>query len=187
MKTLLPVTLLDGKVRVRQSGFSTKIATDFGVEVSYDGNQHVQITVPAGYRDATCGLCGTLNGNIADEFLMPSGSLATSVTQFAANWQVAHAAYPCTDVQELSPCPSTELARYSRPDYCGILKKSPGPFAACSQVLPPSGFVESCMYNLCTSGGDMTVLCEILRAYAEWCQAANITVGLWRTDHFCGG
>ncbi|KAL8220175.1 UNVERIFIED_CONTAM: hypothetical protein K2H54_040035 [Gekko kuhli] len=186
MMALLPVTLLDGKVRVRQTGFSTKIATDFGVEVSYDGNQHVQVSVPATYRDATCGLCGTLNGNVADELLMPNGSLAMSATQFAANWQVIPAAYPCVEVRELFPCPPAELAHYSRPDYCGILKKSPGPFAACSHVLPSSGFVESCAYNLCMSGGDLTVLCEILHAYAEWCQAANITVGLWRSDHFCG-
>nr|XP_056702374.1 IgGFc-binding protein-like [Euleptes europaea] len=186
MKTLLPATLLDGKVRVHRSGFSTKIATDFGVEVSYDGNQYVQIAVPASYQDATCGLCGTLNGNIADEFLMSSGSLATSATLFAASWRVKDTASQCGEVQELSPCPSAELAHYSGPDYCGILKKFPGPFAACSQVLPSSGFVESCSYNLCMSGGDRTVLCEILRAYAEWCQAANITVGLWRSDSFCG-
>uniref|UniRef100_A0ACB8FSC6 Uncharacterized protein n=1 Tax=Sphaerodactylus townsendi TaxID=933632 RepID=A0ACB8FSC6_9SAUR len=190
MKTLLPVILLDGKVRVHQSGFSTKITTDFGVEVSYDGNQYVQIAVPASYHDSTCGLCGTLNGNIADDFLKSSGSLATSVTLFAASWQVkdtsAGKAYQCREVQELSPCPSAERAHYSGPDYCGILKKSPGPFATCSQVLPSSGFLESCAYNLCMFGGNRTVLCEILRAYAEWCQAANITIGMWRSDTFCG-
>ncbi|XP_077196888.1 alpha-tectorin-like [Paroedura picta] len=186
MKTLLPVTLLGGKVRVRQSGFVTKIATDFGLEVSYDGNQHVQVAAPASYHDATCGLCGTLNRNMADEFLMPNDNLAISVAQFAASWQVTRAAHPCAEVRELSPCPPAELARYSSPDYCGILNKSPGPFAACSQVLPPSSFVESCSYNLCMSGGDMTVLCEILRSYAEWCQAANIVVELWRSDQFCG-
>ncbi|XP_054854871.1 IgGFc-binding protein-like [Eublepharis macularius] len=186
MKTLLPAALLGGKIRVHQSGFSTKITTDLGVEVSYNGNQHVQVAVPASYRNATCALCGTLNGNIADEFLMPSGSLATSAAQFAASWQVKDGEHPCGDIQELSPCLPAELARYYGPNYCGILKKSPGPFAACSQALPSSGFMESCAYNLCMSKGNQTVLCEILRVYAEGCQAANITVGLWRSNHFCG-
>ncbi|XP_032083608.1 alpha-tectorin-like [Thamnophis elegans] len=56
IKTLLPVVLLGGKIQMRKSGFSMMIDTDFGVSVSYTGNQHVEIGVPARYQNVTCGL-----------------------------------------------------------------------------------------------------------------------------------
>ncbi|XP_078236097.1 alpha-tectorin-like [Pogona vitticeps] len=88
IKTLLPVVLLGGKVRVHQSGFSVKIVTDLGIEVSSSGNQYVEIAIPASYHNATCGLCGTLNANSDDEFMAPNGSFLASATLFAKSWQV---------------------------------------------------------------------------------------------------
>lgn len=172
---------------MRRIGFSVKITTDLGVDVSCDGNQHVEVAVPASYQNGTCGLCGTLNGDPSDDFLTPSGSLETSAAQFATSWQAKDFVHQCGGIQELLACPSADLAHYSRPDYCGLLMTSPGPFATCAKALPPSSFVESCTYDLCMSGGNRTVLCDLLQAYAEWCQAANNTVEQWRSDRFCGG
>ncbi|XP_066494914.1 alpha-tectorin-like, partial [Tiliqua scincoides] len=187
IKTLLPVALLGGKVRVRQSGFSVKVVTDWGMEVSYDGKQHVMVAIPVTYHNSTCGLCGTLNGNASDDFSTPNASLVTSVVWFATSWKAKDVEHQCGEISQLLACSPSEQAVYSSPQYCGFLKKSPGPFTACAQLLPPSGFVESCVYDLCESGGDQRVLCEILRVYTEQCQAANVTVGQWRSDAFCGG
>ncbi|KAJ6610750.1 hypothetical protein lerEdw1_015226 [Lerista edwardsae] len=187
IKTLLPVTLLAGKVQVRQSGFSVKVVTDWGMEVSYNGHQHVEVVVPVTYRNVTCGLCGTLNGNASDDFSTPNASLVTSVVEFATSWEAKDVERQCGEIAELLACPPSEQAHYSGLEYCGFLKTSPGPFTACLQVLPPAGFMESCVYDLCQSGGNRTVLCEVLRVYAEQCQAANVTVGKWRPKAFCGG
>lgn len=180
------MVLLGGKVQVHQSGFSVKIATDLGVEVSSSGNQYVEITVPASYHNATCGLCGTLDANSDNDFTAPNGSLMASAVLFANTWQVMETREPCGGAQGLTPCPPAELAFYSGSEYCGALKKSPGPFAGCMQVLPFSRFVEICTHSLCKSGGNRTVLCEMLQMLAERCQALSITVGRWRTDTFCG-
>ncbi|XP_034612857.1 alpha-tectorin-like [Trachemys scripta elegans] len=186
IKSLLPVTLLNGKIRVHQNGFSVKVATDFGVEVSYDGIQRVEVTVPSTYRNFTCGLCGTLTGDPSDDFQTPNGTLVTSAALFATSWQVKGDRRQCVEDQELPSCPTAEQARYSGHDYCGIMKMSPGPFTACAQTLSQAGLVENCMYDLCMSRGNRTVLCGVLGAYTESCQAANVTVGQWRTDQFCG-
>nr|XP_023965272.2 IgGFc-binding protein-like [Chrysemys picta bellii] len=185
IKSLLPVTLLNGKIRVHQNGFSVKVATDFGVEVSYDGIQRVEVTVPSTYRNFTCGLCGTLTGDPSDDFQTPNGTLVTSAALFATSWQVKGDRRQCVEDQELPSCPTAEQARYSGHDYCGIMKMSPGPFTACAQTLSQAGLVENCMYDLCMSRGNRTVLCGVLGAYTESCQAANVTVGQWRTDQFC--
>ncbi|XP_063168377.1 alpha-tectorin-like [Candoia aspera] len=185
IKTLLPVVLLGGKIRVRKSGFSVKIDTDIGVSVSYIGNQHVEIAVSARYQNATCGLCGTLNENSSDDFLTPNGSFVASVALFARSWQAKNFEDLCGDAQQPSTCPLSKLANYSSSEYCGILEKSPGPFASCAQILPVSSFMEVCLDDVCTSGGNRTVLCHLLHIYAEHCQAANITVGQWRGETLC--
>uniref|UniRef100_A0A8C8RVE9 Alpha-tectorin n=1 Tax=Pelusios castaneus TaxID=367368 RepID=A0A8C8RVE9_9SAUR len=186
IKSLLPVALLNGKIRAHQNGFSVKVATDFGVEISYDGIQHVEVTVPLIYHNFTCGLCGTLTSDPSDDFRTPNGTVVTSAVLFATSWQVKDNGHKCMEDQELRSCPAAERAHYFSHDYCGILKKSPGPFSTCAQTLPQADLVENCMYDLCISRGNRTVLCGVLGAYTESCQDANITVGQWRTDTFCG-
>ncbi|XP_074837544.1 IgGFc-binding protein-like [Carettochelys insculpta] len=186
IKSLLPVVLVNGKIRVHQSGFSVTIATDFGAEISYDGIQHIEVLVPSPYRNFTCGLCGTLTGDPSDDFQTPNGTLVTSAAVFATSWHVKGDKHHCVEDQELPSCPSAEQALYSSRDYCGVLKTSPGPFAPCSQALSQARWMENCVYDLCMSRGNQTVLCETLGAYTESCQAANLTVGQWRTDQFCG-
>ncbi|XP_026541083.1 alpha-tectorin-like [Notechis scutatus] len=185
IKTLLPVILLGGKIQMRKSGFSMKIDTDFGVSVSYTGNQHVEIGVPDRYQNATCGLCGSLNDNQSDDFSTHNGSLVESVTLFARRWQIKNFEDDCGDIQQPPTCPLTKLANYSSSEHCGVLEKSPGPFANCAQMVPVSSFMEVCLNDVCTSGGNRTVLCNLLRIYAERCQAANITVGQWREETQC--
>ncbi|XP_013930681.1 PREDICTED: IgGFc-binding protein-like [Thamnophis sirtalis] len=170
---------------MRKSGFSMMIDTDFGVSVSYTGNQHVEIGVPARYQNVTCGLCGSLNGNQSDDFSTPNGSLVESVTLFAQSWQVKNFVDHCGDIQPPPTCPLAKLANYSSSEHCGILEKSPGPFAKCAQMVPVSSFMEVCLNDVCTSGGNRTVLCNLLHIYTERCQAANITVGQWREKTQC--
>ncbi|KAH0631346.1 hypothetical protein JD844_005637 [Phrynosoma platyrhinos] len=186
IKVHLPVCLLGGKIQVHQSGFSVKIVTDLGIEVSFNGKQYMEIAVPAIYYNATCGLCGTLNGNPADDFLTSEGSFTTSAALFARSWQEKVIEDQCGDFQELPAWSPAELAHFASPAYCGILKKSPGPFANCAQALPLSSFMESCMYDLCMSRGNPIVLCNMLQSYAELCQADNITT-LTRVEHFASG
>ncbi|XP_019353974.1 IgGFc-binding protein-like [Alligator mississippiensis] len=187
IRTLLPVILLNGKIQVHQSGFYVRITTDFGLVVSYDGRHHVEVMVPPAYFNTTCGLCGTLTNDPDDDFWMPNSTLVTSPVAFTTSWQVIEEGRPCAGDVELPACPDAQRARYTSNDSCGFMEMSPGPFAACAQVLPPVAFVESCVENLCVvPDADPEALCRALGSYMESCQAANITVGQWRTDSFCG-
>ncbi|KAE8284015.1 IgGFc-binding protein Fcgamma-binding protein antigen [Larimichthys crocea] len=63
-----PISLSNGTVQVYESGFSVIVTTDFGLEVSYDTNHYVRISVPYTYQNATCGLCGDFNNIRDDDF-----------------------------------------------------------------------------------------------------------------------
>lgn len=48
----------DSRLRVHLSGNYLILATDFGLQVRFDGNQYVDISLPSTFKNHLCGLCG---------------------------------------------------------------------------------------------------------------------------------
>lgn len=69
----LPVSLLGGKVSIKQSGIYATLTTDFGLNVKYDWNMRLYITVPSSYYQRLGGLCGNYNGDRSDDLPEPKG------------------------------------------------------------------------------------------------------------------
>lgn len=69
----LPITLLGGKISVKQSGGYAQLTTDFGLTVKYDFNMKLYITVPSSYFEHLGGLCGNYNGDGSDDLPEPRG------------------------------------------------------------------------------------------------------------------
>nr|XP_046234028.1 IgGFc-binding protein [Scatophagus argus] len=184
-----PFYLNNATVQVYESGFSVIVSTDFGLEVSYDTNHYVRISVPYTYQNATCGLCGNFNGIRHDDFQTRQGELVSSDVDFANSWQASGDDEPGCEVQcgglECAPCTEDQTALYSSTDHCGILGNSSGPFAACHQQLPPQNFEDSCVYDLCVAGGYQPILCQALNAYASQCQQNGVQLPSWRRQGFC--
>ena len=69
----------------------------------FDHGSRVYITANAQLRGATSmsGLCGNFNGVTTDDLKIPSGSMATSVTEFANGWKADSL---CVDASSVSPC-----------------------------------------------------------------------------------
>ncbi|KAK2820376.1 hypothetical protein Q5P01_023335 [Channa striata] len=82
-----PVYLRNGSVQVYESGFSIIVSTDFGLEVSYDTDHYVKISLPYTYQNATCGLCGNFNNDPGDDFRTRQGQALSSPVIFANSWQ----------------------------------------------------------------------------------------------------
>uniref|UniRef100_A0A3Q3RAZ7 VWFD domain-containing protein n=1 Tax=Monopterus albus TaxID=43700 RepID=A0A3Q3RAZ7_MONAL len=154
-----PFYLNNGTVNVYESGFSVIVSTHFGLEVSYDTNHYVRISVPYTYQNATCGLCGNFNNDPRDDFRTRQGEVVSSDVVFANSWQV------------------------SGDDEPGCEPPCAGP--GCHQQLPPQTFVESCVYDLCVGGGYQPILCQALSVYASQCQQNGIQLPSWRRPGFC--
>uniref|UniRef100_A0A8P4GBR2 VWFD domain-containing protein n=1 Tax=Dicentrarchus labrax TaxID=13489 RepID=A0A8P4GBR2_DICLA len=184
-----PFYLNNGTVQVYESGFSVIVSTDFGLEVSYDTNHYVRISVPYTYQNATCGLCGNFNNHRGDDFRTRQGEVVSSDVVFANSWQASGDDEPGCEPQckglDCAACTEDQTALYSSTEHCGILQNSSGPFAVCHQQLPPQDFVESCVYDLCVGGGYKPILCQALNAYASQCQQNGIQLPSWRRQGFC--
>uniref|UniRef100_A0A672F9W9 VWFD domain-containing protein n=1 Tax=Salarias fasciatus TaxID=181472 RepID=A0A672F9W9_SALFA len=175
-----PISLNNGTVQVYQSGFFVVINTDFGLEVSYDTNHHVRISVPLNYRNSTCGLCGNFNNRPEDDFRTRQGEIVSSDVDFANSWRASGDDEPSCNVRcgglDCSGCTAEQTELYSTTAHCGIIQSSSGPFAACHQQHPPQRFVESCVYDLCVGGGYQPFLCQAIEAYATQCQQNGVQV-----------
>uniref|UniRef100_A0A3B5LMQ0 VWFD domain-containing protein n=1 Tax=Xiphophorus couchianus TaxID=32473 RepID=A0A3B5LMQ0_9TELE len=184
-----PFSLRNGSIQVYQSGFSVIVSTDFGLMVSYDMYSYVQIAVPYTYQNSTCGLCGNFNNRPEDDFRTRQGEVVSSDVVFANSWKAAGDDEPGCDAQcsglACAGCTAAQTALYRNSAHCGILENSTGPFAACHQQLAPGSFVDSCVYDLCVSGGYQPILCQALNVYSSQCQQNGIQPQSWRSSGFC--
>ncbi|XP_051788213.1 alpha-tectorin [Erpetoichthys calabaricus] len=186
LKTL-PVQLMLGAVRIYQSGVAVAVETDFGLLVTYDGQHYASISLPSSYFNNTCGLCGNYNDNPGDDPSLPDGTLVENVAELGGGWQVEDTDWRCTDgcAENCSLCDAATESFYFRPDYCGIINKTDGPFRDCRAVVDPTAFVYSCVYDMCSNRDNITTLCQAIQAYALACQALGVTIRSWRSRTFC--
>ncbi|XP_066477683.1 IgGFc-binding protein-like [Tiliqua scincoides] len=180
----LPVVRLNGAVTVSRSGRYVALETDFRLRVSYDADHSVEIRLPVTYFNRTCGLCGNFDGRRQDDSMMPDGQQAQTSTQLGQSWQVPGAEHdedscggPGATVPPPPPClPETEA-------LCGLLTSKQGPFEACHSAISPTGFFESCVFDVCA--GSLQLLCSALESYADACQGVGVNLPRWRNSTFC--
>ncbi|XP_044847386.1 IgGFc-binding protein-like isoform X2 [Mauremys mutica] len=186
--TSLPVTLSDGKIRVYQSGFRAILQTDFGLQVAYNWDWHLVITLPSSYYGATCGLCGNFNQNPEDDMTSASGTKVSSIVGWAASWKVQDQDPFCWDScqENCLTCDESTRKLYGGDSHCGLISKAPGgPFRECHSRVNSSEFFDSCIYDVCVNRGAARILCQALEAYAASCRDHGATVYDWRMPSGC--
>ncbi|XP_053199886.1 zonadhesin, like [Scomber japonicus] len=163
------------------------LQTTFGLQVRWDGNHYAKISVPSSYYDQMCGLCGDYDGNGDNDFTTPDGTLVGNVNDFCNSWQTEDDEDDsCTPGTKPDPdCDPKLEAEVVKPDKCGKINISDGPFRECINVVDPTPFFQSCVYDMCQFNGQQNVLCDQLQAYTDACQSAGAKVHQWRTPDFC--
>uniref|UniRef100_A0A8C8S5Q3 IgGFc-binding protein n=1 Tax=Pelusios castaneus TaxID=367368 RepID=A0A8C8S5Q3_9SAUR len=184
--TNLPVSLEDGKISLYQSGLSTALQTDFGLQVAYDKHWNVAITLPSSYYGATCGLCGNFNQNPEDDMMSSSG-IKVSIESWASSWKVHDRDPFCWDYcQGNCPmCDESKMILYGGDNNCGVIIKPGGIFRDCHSRVSPDDFFENCIIDMCLNEADKRILCEALGAYADACRKQGVTVDDWRIPSGC--
>ncbi|XP_062843794.1 alpha-tectorin-like [Trichomycterus rosablanca] len=177
----LPALLDFGRVSVYSSGPYTYVTTDFGLTVSYDGSYTATITVPGNYSGATCGLCGNFNNDQSDDLLTRSGELASSATEFGADWNVENDTTCHHGGGEPATCPDQARAE----SLCEILRDSAGPLSFCHAYVDPQGDFDNCVFDVCISDFSNDVLCRSIETYISTCQSANVMILPWRENTTC--
>ncbi|XP_076431039.1 IgGFc-binding protein-like [Peromyscus maniculatus bairdii] len=184
----LPVYLAGGQISVVHGGSKAVLVTDFGLQVTYDWNWRVEVTLPSSYHGAVCGLCGNMDKNPQNDLVFPNGTVAPSMPTWGGSWQIPGWDPLCwNECQGSCPmCPEDRVEMYEGPGYCGPLAPGTvGPFASCHAHVPPESFFKGCVLDVCLGGGIKDILCQALAAYAAACQAAGIKIKDWRTQAGC--
>ncbi|XP_062321518.1 IgGFc-binding protein-like [Osmerus eperlanus] len=184
----LPISLAGGKLKIVQRGHYAVLTTDFGLEVKYNWNMHLYITVPSSYFRLLGGLCGNYNGDRGDDRTSPLKTVLPMVLEFAKSWKGDDKDSFCNDDCKGS-CPecSPQLQkRYGENEFCGILTKTDGPFASCHKALDPSIFFDNCIFDVCINKGARMFFCDNLKLYDDACLAKGVKISpQWRMDAKC--
>ncbi|XP_043359545.1 LOW QUALITY PROTEIN: zonadhesin [Dermochelys coriacea] len=197
-----PFQPTDG-LSITQRGRSLILQTDFGLSVSFDGQDHSEIVLPATYRTHIGGLCGNFDGRRNNEYTKPDGSRTRSPTVFGESWAVSAPwgqALGLTDplrarreVPEAPPesgfevqCSPAQLASVNGTRLCGALADPEGPFRACHGQLDPGPFQENCVYDVCAVYNNSELLCDSFTVYAQSCQGLGLVLPGWREATGCG-
>ncbi|NXW15482.1 ZAN protein, partial [Circaetus pectoralis] len=159
------------------------VETDFGVIVKYDGNHHLEITLPQSYFSKVHGMCGNFNDNREDDLSLPNGTLA-SVTQFGNSWKVEEDSDEgcLSDLREDDVPPCTAENKPVIESQCNVLKSDK--FKACHNLVKPEDFIQICIYDMCQYDGMKSTLCDIVQVYVDTCRNHGITIK-WRNSTFC--
>nr|KAF6491512.1 zonadhesin [Molossus molossus] len=184
-RVTLPVWPAQGRVSIRPSGSFILFYTDFGLQVRYDGNHLVKVTVPSTYAGRLCGLCGNYNNNSLDDDLKPDRKPAGSSIQLGVAWKSdEYSESGCFFSGGKPPkCQGNEVTETWNKN-CNILIDHLGPFSQCHKVVSPDFSFASCVHGQCGTNGDVLTLCRSLQAYASLCAQAGQTPA-WRNSTFC--
>ncbi|XP_049555738.1 zonadhesin isoform X4 [Orcinus orca] len=184
-RVALPVWPAQGRVNVRSSGSFILLYTDFGLQVRYDGNHLVEVTVPSSYAGRLCGMCGNFNNNSLDDNLQPDKRPAVSSVKLGASWKLNELSEPgCFAAGGGPPRCLGKKVTEAWNKNCDILMNPQGPFSQCHGVVAPHSSFTSCVYGQCGTKGDTSTLCRSLQAYASLCARAGQALA-WRNTTFC--
>ncbi|XP_036411853.1 zonadhesin [Colossoma macropomum] len=169
-------------VKVLQTGQYVQVDTNFGLRFLFNGNDRLFVQVDERHKGTVCGLCGTYSGSQFDDFLTPDGNVVPYPHDFASSWNTHDNDWTCSDGSPEDPeCPP-ELDNEGFRECSKLLGEA---FKACHWFVPPQIFVNSCVSDHCTSGGDLPQLCTSLQNYVAACEVAEVFLADWWKDTVC--
>lgn len=84
----LPIALLNGTLRLFQSGNAVLVQLGNDVQLLYDWNNVIMVEITRRYAGKMCGMCGNYNQDPKDDFRTPEGTAAPNAIAFGASWMV---------------------------------------------------------------------------------------------------
>ncbi|XP_078495955.1 IgGFc-binding protein-like [Ciona intestinalis] len=162
---------------IQISGRSTLLSTEHGLKVWFNGNG-VRVKIPSTYKGQVHGVCGDYNGIKSDDLKTSGGVVTADFNEFAQSYQIGN----CSDrIPEPFTCSNSERQRWSAEEFCGSLTARTGVFRPCHHTIDANTFFQKCVFDVCASNGDTTVLEQALEIYSEVCQAHDVELCDWRS------
>ena len=152
------------------------------IAVHWDGSHRVDITPSSSWQGKLCGLCGNYNNDNSDDFMLPDGSLTSSVNKFGSSWLYSNTSSTCG--VPMAPPACIESIINIAEARCSELMK--GAFSVCNSIIDPTEFVTGCKLDYCSCNEEdrEDCYCNSLSTYAAACASVGVIIPNWR-NVFC--
>ncbi|XP_061898588.1 otogelin-like protein isoform X4 [Entelurus aequoreus] len=160
----------------------TQLKARIGLKLQYDGRGgRIHLQLDSRWRGLTLGLCGTLNGNLRDDFLSPAGMIEGTPQLHANAWKVSSACVAPVNLPIVDPC-EINLQNVFYASQCEVLLGSV--FAPCHGYISPNIYQQQCRYQACRCGS--SCLCTSLAHYTLLCSKHGVDVPFRAHVSDCG-
>ncbi|KAK3591666.1 hypothetical protein CHS0354_040579 [Potamilus streckersoni] len=170
---------------VIKDGYSVVLKVDNGLQVTWDGDSFVEVSVPTNYRHKLCGLCGNFNGLGTDDLRGKDGKLYYNGEEFGDTWRLGGRG-SCSIRPELhntlSPCQTKPEALIKAKKECSLLISSV--FYKCRTVVDVRPYYSSCVTDMCDCPDNKVCECESFKAYSNACSREGIFIR-WEQHSEC--
>ncbi|KAL0131073.1 hypothetical protein PUN28_002574 [Cardiocondyla obscurior] len=188
-KRSLPIPVYLPGIRVDKSAHFILVSLDsLGVKLKWDGALLLQIEASESLWNKTAGLCGTMNDDSNDEFLMKSGNYASTVPILASSWRVSNFEEPCDDYESVQhACESRNEFIHDAFQFCNKLLSN-DKFKVCSDTVNFSELTDACLWDYCACKHDdkRKCACSTMDVYVRQCAHKGIVrLNAWRNDDTC--
>uniref|UniRef100_A0A8C1LYF2 Otogelin-like n=1 Tax=Cyprinus carpio TaxID=7962 RepID=A0A8C1LYF2_CYPCA len=154
----------------------------FGLRFQYDWQGgRIYLQLDSTWIGSTLGLCGTLNGNLRDDFLSPAGMIEGTPQLHVNAWKVSSACLSPVNIPIIDPCEMNQQNVFYAAQ-CDVLLEEV--FAPCHAYVSPSMYHQQCRYQACRCGS--ACLCTALSHYAYICNKHHVTINFRAHVSECG-
>uniref|UniRef100_A0A3Q1IUV9 Uncharacterized protein n=1 Tax=Anabas testudineus TaxID=64144 RepID=A0A3Q1IUV9_ANATE len=156
------------------------VTQQHGFTLAWEGRSgSVYIKLSPEFVGRTCGLCGNFNADVQDDLKTSYGLLTHEIEMFGNSWVEAEphqARCPMVPSGFSSPCAEVEASKVE--EVCSMLLDPP--FQSCHDFVSPLSYMASCSNDLCRSGPNGDVVCQVFSEYARACAHADHPLHDWR-------
>uniref|UniRef100_A0A8B9HR24 Otogelin n=1 Tax=Astyanax mexicanus TaxID=7994 RepID=A0A8B9HR24_ASTMX len=151
-------------------------------------NGSIYIKMSPEFVGRTCGLCGNFNADVNDDLKTSYGKLnfcvfTEDLAMFGNSWvEEEPQKATCSMIPYLYPSPCSGQDSHvllKVEEVCATLLKEP--FKSCHEFVSPYSYMASCSNDLCLSGPNGDVVCQVFTEYARACAHADHPLNKWRT------
>ncbi|XP_049903117.1 otogelin [Epinephelus moara] len=159
------------------------VTQQHGFTLAWEGRSgSVYIKLSPEFVGRTCGMCGNFNADVQDDLKTSYGVLTHEIEMFGNSWVEAEphqTRCPMVSSGFPSPCAAVEAHVLLKvEEVCAMLLDPP--FQSCHDFVSPLSYMASCSNDLCMSGPNGDVVCQVFSEYARACAHADHPLHDWR-------
>lgn len=154
-----------------------------GVEILWTGN-NLYVKVASSMLGQTCGLCGTFDNEMNNDFHTHDDDNEISEQSFAQQWAVQEpGTTKCVDDKwdDTKPCDFYYDKKAHAVENCKILKDTTvqSLFLPCHKFVSPDEYYDHCLSDACASEKDFV---HVVDTYIKMCADRGILIGWQQQD-----